>query len=175
MSALNKLMGRGLHGLLDYPLAAVLIVLPFVLDFDDGALDRSRHSATPARLRGYHRHGCADRAAFHRRLLEPHDGARVLPRRRRRRPASDARDTLAAHAGRTRDDAPRGRVAARLRRRALYAAERNVSMSMNWLENHANGSDGPMAAPVSRGRNSWSSAAAAGWDARLPPMSWPAG
>jgi hypothetical protein len=63
-----------------------------------------------------------------------------------------ARDTLAAHAGRTRDDAPRGRVAARLRRRALYAAERNVSMSMNWLENHANGSDGPMAAPVFAGQ-----------------------
>jgi hypothetical protein len=42
MSALNKLMGRGIispfvHGLLDYPLAAVLIVLPLVLDFDDGA------------------------------------------------------------------------------------------------------------------------------------------
>ncbi len=42
MSALNKLMGRGfippfVHGLLDYPLAAVLIVLPFVLDFDDSA------------------------------------------------------------------------------------------------------------------------------------------
>jgi hypothetical protein len=41
MSALNTLMGRGIippfiHGLLDYPLAAVLIVLPFVLDFDDG-------------------------------------------------------------------------------------------------------------------------------------------
>ena len=41
MSALNKLMGRGIipplvHGLLDYPLAAVLIVLPLVLDFDDG-------------------------------------------------------------------------------------------------------------------------------------------
>ena len=41
MSALNKLMGRGMippfvHGLLDYPLATVLIVLPFVLDFDDG-------------------------------------------------------------------------------------------------------------------------------------------
>ena len=42
MSSLNKLMGRGfippfVHGLLDYPLAAVLIVLPFVLDFDNGA------------------------------------------------------------------------------------------------------------------------------------------
>jgi hypothetical protein len=42
MSALNKLMARGfipplVHGILDYPLAAVLIVLPFVLDFDDGA------------------------------------------------------------------------------------------------------------------------------------------
>lgn len=42
MSSLNKLMGRGIipplvHGLLDYPLAAVLIVLPFVLDFDSGA------------------------------------------------------------------------------------------------------------------------------------------
>jgi hypothetical protein len=42
MSALNKLMARGIipplvHGLLDYPLAAVLIVLPLVLDFDDGA------------------------------------------------------------------------------------------------------------------------------------------
>ena len=41
MSALNKLMGRGIipplvHGILDYPLAAVLIVLPLVLDFDDG-------------------------------------------------------------------------------------------------------------------------------------------
>jgi len=42
ISVLNKLMGRGfisplVHGLLDYPLAAVLIVLPLVLDFDDGA------------------------------------------------------------------------------------------------------------------------------------------
>jgi hypothetical protein len=42
MSALNKLMGRGIippliHGLLDYPLAAVLLVLPLVLDFDDGS------------------------------------------------------------------------------------------------------------------------------------------
>ena len=42
MSALNKLMGRGIlppvvHGVLDYPLAAVLIVLPLVLSFDDGA------------------------------------------------------------------------------------------------------------------------------------------
>ena len=40
MSALNKLMSRGIispfiHGLLDYPLAAVLIVLPLVLDFND--------------------------------------------------------------------------------------------------------------------------------------------
>jgi hypothetical protein len=42
MSAANKLMARGVipplvHGLLDYPLAAVLIVLPLVLDFDDNA------------------------------------------------------------------------------------------------------------------------------------------
>jgi hypothetical protein len=42
MSALNKLMARGIippfvHGLLDYPLAAVLIVLPLVLAFDDNA------------------------------------------------------------------------------------------------------------------------------------------
>jgi hypothetical protein len=42
MSSVNKLMARGIisplvHGLLDYPLAAVLIVLPLVLDFDDGA------------------------------------------------------------------------------------------------------------------------------------------
>jgi hypothetical protein len=42
MSALNKLMARGIipplvHGILDYPLAAVLIVLPLVLDFDDAA------------------------------------------------------------------------------------------------------------------------------------------
>jgi hypothetical protein len=42
MSALNRLTGRGIippviHGLLDYPLAAVLLVLPFVLDFDDSA------------------------------------------------------------------------------------------------------------------------------------------
>jgi hypothetical protein len=42
MSDLNKLMARGIippfvHGLLDYPLAAVLIVLPLVLDFDDSA------------------------------------------------------------------------------------------------------------------------------------------
>src|ERR671925_1877305 len=42
MSGLTKLMGRGIlppvvHGILDYPLAAVLIVLPLVLDFGDGA------------------------------------------------------------------------------------------------------------------------------------------
>ena len=42
MSGLNKLMGRGIlppvvHGVLDYPLAAVLIVLPLVLNFDDAA------------------------------------------------------------------------------------------------------------------------------------------
>ena len=42
MSGLNKLMGRGIlppvvHGVLDYPLAAVLIVLPLVLDFDNAA------------------------------------------------------------------------------------------------------------------------------------------
>jgi hypothetical protein len=42
MAALNKLMARGVipplvHGILDYPLAAVLIVLPLVLDFDDTA------------------------------------------------------------------------------------------------------------------------------------------
>jgi hypothetical protein len=42
MSGLNKLMGRGVlppvvHGVLDYPLAAVLIVLPLVLSFDDDA------------------------------------------------------------------------------------------------------------------------------------------
>jgi hypothetical protein len=41
MSGLNKLMGRGIippvvHGVLDYPLAAVLIVGPLVLDFDNG-------------------------------------------------------------------------------------------------------------------------------------------
>lgn len=42
MSVLNKLMGRGfipplVHGVLDYPLAVVLIVGPLVLDFDSGA------------------------------------------------------------------------------------------------------------------------------------------
>jgi hypothetical protein len=42
MSGLNKLMGRGIlppvvHGVLDYPLAAVLIVLPLVLSFDNDA------------------------------------------------------------------------------------------------------------------------------------------
>jgi hypothetical protein len=42
MDRINKLMGRGVlpplvHGVLDYPLAAVLIVLPLVLDFDDTA------------------------------------------------------------------------------------------------------------------------------------------
>ena len=42
MSSLNKLMGRGIippavHGVLDYPLAAVLIVLPLVLSFDAAA------------------------------------------------------------------------------------------------------------------------------------------
>jgi hypothetical protein len=42
MSGLNKLMGRGIispvvHGVLDYPLAAVLIAGPLVLDFDNGA------------------------------------------------------------------------------------------------------------------------------------------
>ena len=42
MPGLTKLMGRGIlppvvHGILDYPLAAVLIVLPLVLSFDDAA------------------------------------------------------------------------------------------------------------------------------------------
>ena len=42
MSRLNNLMGRGIippvvHGVLDYPLAAALIVLPFLLGFDDAA------------------------------------------------------------------------------------------------------------------------------------------
>lgn len=42
MSGLNTLMGRGIlppvvHGVLDYPLAAVLIVLPLVLGFDDAS------------------------------------------------------------------------------------------------------------------------------------------
>src|SRR5215510_15841214 len=42
MSSPNALMRRGiipplLHGFLDYPLAAVLIVLPLVLHFDDSA------------------------------------------------------------------------------------------------------------------------------------------
>jgi hypothetical protein len=42
VSSLNKLMGRGIlppvvHGVLDYPLAAVLIVLPLVLSFDNAA------------------------------------------------------------------------------------------------------------------------------------------
>ena len=45
MSGLNKLMGRGIippvvHGVLDYPLAALLVVLPFVLSFDDAAAKR---------------------------------------------------------------------------------------------------------------------------------------
>jgi len=42
MSALNKLMTQGIippqvHGVLDYPLAAILIAGPLVLDFDDRA------------------------------------------------------------------------------------------------------------------------------------------
>jgi hypothetical protein len=42
MSALNKLMGRGVispvvHGVLDYLLAALLIVAPLALNFDDAA------------------------------------------------------------------------------------------------------------------------------------------
>ncbi len=42
MSSINELMRRGfvppvLHGILDYPLAAVLIVPPLVLSFDDAA------------------------------------------------------------------------------------------------------------------------------------------
>jgi hypothetical protein len=42
MYGANKLMSRGVlspvvHGVLDYPLAAVLIVLPLVLDFGDDA------------------------------------------------------------------------------------------------------------------------------------------
>lgn len=42
MSSLNKLMARGIvppkvHGVLDYPLAAVLIAGPLVLSFDDQA------------------------------------------------------------------------------------------------------------------------------------------
>jgi hypothetical protein len=42
MSTLNKLMSRGIvppqvHGILDYPLAAILIAGPLVLDFDNSA------------------------------------------------------------------------------------------------------------------------------------------
>jgi hypothetical protein len=42
MSPLNRFMGPGIlppvvHGVLDYPLAAVLLVLPLVLNFDDNA------------------------------------------------------------------------------------------------------------------------------------------
>ena len=42
MSALNKFMSRGfvppqVHGVLDYPLAAILIAGPLVLDFDSTA------------------------------------------------------------------------------------------------------------------------------------------
>jgi hypothetical protein len=42
MSAINTFMTKGLlspqvHGVLDYPLAAVLIAGPLVLSFDDGA------------------------------------------------------------------------------------------------------------------------------------------
>jgi hypothetical protein len=42
MAWLNNLMGRGIippvvHGVLDYPLAVVLIFLPFVLSLDDAA------------------------------------------------------------------------------------------------------------------------------------------
>ena len=42
MLSLNRLMGRGMvspriHGILDYPLAALLIVAPLLLNFDDAA------------------------------------------------------------------------------------------------------------------------------------------
>jgi hypothetical protein len=42
VTSFNRLMGRGfippvVHGILDYPLAAVLIVLPLILNFDDNA------------------------------------------------------------------------------------------------------------------------------------------
>jgi hypothetical protein len=42
MSTLNRLMARGIispqvHGVLDYPLAAILIAGPLVFDFDDSA------------------------------------------------------------------------------------------------------------------------------------------
>ncbi len=50
MSALNKLMARGIfpplvHGFSTIPLAAVLIVLPLVLDFDDTAANWSSTSS----------------------------------------------------------------------------------------------------------------------------------
>src|SRR5262249_796445 len=75
--------------------------------------DRPRHPPAPPRLRRHCRDGRADRAPVHRRLLEPHDGARLLRRRRGGRSACDPRDTLPEPADdcRAPNDAPGGGLA----------------------------------------------------------------
>ena len=140
MSALNRFMSRGpvppqVHGVLDYPLAAILIAgaprARLRLHGGDdhrprvrgrrccprrghGVADRDRedHPATPSRLRGYARDGGTDRAAVRGRLLIPDAGPPVLRHRRRTRSARHPCDTLrVAGAVRAADDGPEGCVA----------------------------------------------------------------
>jgi hypothetical protein len=139
MSDLNGLMALGfvppvVHGVLDYPLAAVLIVLPFVLDFDDDAakwvavglgLGAAVLAVGTAWATGIVKvippllHGYADLGVtvalivlpFIHRLLGPRDCARFLPGRRRGRSCRNARDLLRiARAGGAGHDAQHGSV-----------------------------------------------------------------
>ena len=140
MSALNRFMSRGfvppqVHGVLDYPLAAILIAGPLVLDFDSAAATvialvfgggASVLAVATAWSTGIVKiippllHGYADTLVtlalivlpFAVRLFRPHHGTRLLRGCRRSRSARDAGDTLRmASPVRTLNDEPPGCLA----------------------------------------------------------------